>query len=98
MRTKPDSNQHCRRFKPMLCLWSYSSICLPRILTDHCFLIVEFIRQQTRAESKGVEPLYRFTDSLGLANLHITTLSTLQIFFFPPAVTQLISVASSRRT
>lgn len=62
----------------MLCHWSYSSICLPRILTDHCFLIVEFIRQQTRAESKGVEPLYRFTDSLGLANLHITALSTLQ--------------------
>ena len=31
-----------------------------------------------KAESKGVEPLYRVTGSLGLANLHITTLSTLQ--------------------
>ena len=32
---------------------------------------------RSMAESKGVEPLYRFTDSLGLANLHITALSTL---------------------
>jgi hypothetical protein len=29
------------------------------------------------AESKGIEPLYRFTDNLGLANLYITSLSTL---------------------
>jgi hypothetical protein len=85
MRTKPVSNQHCRRFKPMLCHWSYSSICLPRILTDHCFLIVEFIRQQTRAESKGFEPLYCLTDSLGLANLHITALSTLHLLLRPTA-------------
>ena len=52
--------------------------CLRWILTDHYILIIEFTHQQTSAESKGLEPLCRVTGSLGLANLHITTLSTLQ--------------------
>lgn len=75
-----------------------SFVCYEHWLISY-FLIIELVHYKL-AESKGVEPLYRFTDSPSLAGWHITSLSTLryvQLYFYVTNCSNIIH-RSLRRT